>query len=495
MGYVHSGQTAGRSIASWDDPDDRSIIRNVMIAIRKNIERAENHEGCVVYHSLAGGTGSGLGCRIVEELRKDYPRHYILSVAVAPFTKGETPLQNYNSLLSLTTLQRSADGILLFHNEELMRVLTKSKMFGRGTNPKGPLTTGPPPASIKVSLEDLNNYIALCLCGLFFPLKIRKEKIESTTADDNLQEEDDQVSQENPSETESKESKESTDPKEVKGEVTRKAAGQEKAQVKSTTANRLPKSGSIPPQPVRGVRRQTQVTTGVKLKDPTPPTSASSTSTPSTTPKAEANPSSTAKRPDSKKPKAVLIKYRFETEAFSLADLICTCCPDPALKFLDVWSTLPSRADDFFPSWQSDFDKFVSIYPKYDMNDKKVTNLQSRVIVRGDEDDSFSPFQQMTVDKFIQTYKFVNWNEAPVELKLSASPGVVSCPRLFTVCSNSTRYLGLFQHTFERSLSMYEVGAYLQWYERYGCRKERFEFAFQCLHQVIQSYQAFTADS
>ena len=35
---------------------------------------------------------SGLGSFIMEQLRDDYPLAYILSVAVAPFSLGETPL-------------------------------------------------------------------------------------------------------------------------------------------------------------------------------------------------------------------------------------------------------------------------------------------------------------------------------------------------------------------------------------------------------------------
>ena len=57
-------------------------------------------------HSLTGGTGSGLGSHLVESIRDTYPLAHILSVAVSPHVSGDSPLQSYNSLLSLAALQR-----------------------------------------------------------------------------------------------------------------------------------------------------------------------------------------------------------------------------------------------------------------------------------------------------------------------------------------------------------------------------------------------------
>ena len=57
-------------------------------------------------HSLSGGTGSGLGSRLIEALRDEYGLGHLMSCAFAPHTSGESPLQHYNSLLTLATLQR-----------------------------------------------------------------------------------------------------------------------------------------------------------------------------------------------------------------------------------------------------------------------------------------------------------------------------------------------------------------------------------------------------
>ncbi len=77
---------------------------------------------------------------------------YILSVAVGPYTSGESPLQHYNSLLSLTWMQRFSDGILLFQNDEVLQRMLAIK------------------SSKDASFGKMNGYISDCLAGLFLPL-------------------------------------------------------------------------------------------------------------------------------------------------------------------------------------------------------------------------------------------------------------------------------------------------------------------------------------
>lgn len=83
-------------------------------AVRKEAERCDIFTGVVTFQSVSGGTGSGLGARIVQELRTAYSKQFILSACVTPFAAGETPLQHYNSVLSFAQLQRNTDGVLWF---------------------------------------------------------------------------------------------------------------------------------------------------------------------------------------------------------------------------------------------------------------------------------------------------------------------------------------------------------------------------------------------
>jgi hypothetical protein len=49
-------------------------------------------------HSLGGGTGSGLGSRILEEMSDDYSDGYLFNTVVFPSTSGENPLQVFSHI-------------------------------------------------------------------------------------------------------------------------------------------------------------------------------------------------------------------------------------------------------------------------------------------------------------------------------------------------------------------------------------------------------------
>ncbi|OCT75369.1 hypothetical protein XELAEV_18030548mg [Xenopus laevis] len=105
-------------------------------------------------------SSQGLGARLCEEIRDTYPAGHILSVAVAPHETGDTPLQHYNSLLCLSSLQRYSDGILLFQNDDIMH-----RVAALGEK-KVPLVSG---VETPVSLAAMNSHIASCLAGLLYP--------------------------------------------------------------------------------------------------------------------------------------------------------------------------------------------------------------------------------------------------------------------------------------------------------------------------------------
>ena len=78
----------------------------------------------------------GLSSTLLETVKDNYPLAYILSVAVAPFSLGDTPLQHYNNLLCLSWLQSYSDAVLLLQNDIIMnqvrRLVSDSKGSGGG---------------------------------------------------------------------------------------------------------------------------------------------------------------------------------------------------------------------------------------------------------------------------------------------------------------------------------------------------------------------------
>ncbi|XP_075245618.1 tubulin delta chain-like [Convolutriloba macropyga] len=98
-------------------------ILNMMQRVSEKME--QRLASFFVAMSLAGGTGSGLGTKVTEAVRDAYPKRYILSEVVWPYQQGEIILQDYNTLLSLSSLSRFSDGILIHQNDAMQKVCEK----------------------------------------------------------------------------------------------------------------------------------------------------------------------------------------------------------------------------------------------------------------------------------------------------------------------------------------------------------------------------------
>eukprot|EP00898_Chlorokybus_atmophyticus_P005943 jgi/Chlat1/634/Chrsp103S01049 len=92
-------------------------------AVRKEVERADCPAGVAVIGSVAGGTGSGLGCRIAEAVAESLSLP-AFSVSVAPYAAGgsDVAVQSYNALLSISHHLRTAAAISLHPNDKLQAV-------------------------------------------------------------------------------------------------------------------------------------------------------------------------------------------------------------------------------------------------------------------------------------------------------------------------------------------------------------------------------------
>jgi len=139
------------------DSREGSLLCKTLDAIRKETERCSSFSGIILIHSLAGGTGSGLGSLLHQMLREEYPMNYILSCVITPHASGESPLQNYNTTLCLSSIHDNTDSILLFNNDEVLQ-----KLQPRKHEPKSDM-------SLPVSVEHCNRYIARCLADLILP--------------------------------------------------------------------------------------------------------------------------------------------------------------------------------------------------------------------------------------------------------------------------------------------------------------------------------------
>eukprot|EP00731_Ephydatia_muelleri_P007712 Em0004g50a len=75
--------------------------------------------------TVSGGTGSGVGAYVTERLRDEYPHVTIVNQVVWPYASGEVSVQGYNAILTTSHLQKAADAILLFQNDQLHQTCLK----------------------------------------------------------------------------------------------------------------------------------------------------------------------------------------------------------------------------------------------------------------------------------------------------------------------------------------------------------------------------------
>ncbi len=78
----------------------------------------------MMLHSIAGGTGSGLGSFLLERLNDQFPKKIIQTYSVFPDTTnaGDVVVHPYNSILSMRRLTQNADSVVVLDNGALSRI-------------------------------------------------------------------------------------------------------------------------------------------------------------------------------------------------------------------------------------------------------------------------------------------------------------------------------------------------------------------------------------
>jgi tubulin gamma len=89
--------------------------------IDREADGSDSLEGFVLCHSIAGGTGSGMGSFLLEQLNDHYPKKLIQTYSVFP-NESDVVVQPYNSILTLKRLVLNADAVVVLDNHALFRI-------------------------------------------------------------------------------------------------------------------------------------------------------------------------------------------------------------------------------------------------------------------------------------------------------------------------------------------------------------------------------------
>lgn len=97
--------------------------------VQREAECSEFLDGFLMFHSIAGGTGSGLGSFLLEELQDELgAKKKIESFSIFPNNEevSDVVVQPYNSVLTLSRLRAFCSGVITMDNGALGRVAADS---------------------------------------------------------------------------------------------------------------------------------------------------------------------------------------------------------------------------------------------------------------------------------------------------------------------------------------------------------------------------------
>lgn len=122
--YVHpGGGGAGNSWASGYEMGE-SIGEEILEMLDREADGSDSLEGFQLCHSIAGGTGSGLGSYLLEAINDRFPKKLVQTYSVFPNheTTSDVVVQPYNGVLALKRLSLNADSVVVLDNTALNRI-------------------------------------------------------------------------------------------------------------------------------------------------------------------------------------------------------------------------------------------------------------------------------------------------------------------------------------------------------------------------------------
>ncbi|KIY94414.1 Tubulin gamma chain [Monoraphidium neglectum] len=117
------GGGAGNNWASGFSQGE-AVQEALLDMIDREAEYCDSLEGFTLCHSIAGGTGSGMGSYLLELLSDRWNKKLIQTYSVFPnqSESSDVVVQPYNSLLTLKRLTHHADAVVVLDNTALDRI-------------------------------------------------------------------------------------------------------------------------------------------------------------------------------------------------------------------------------------------------------------------------------------------------------------------------------------------------------------------------------------
>ncbi|XP_031560601.1 tubulin beta chain-like [Actinia tenebrosa] len=152
--FISGNSGAANNWAKGHYSDGAELRDAIFDVMRKEAEKSDCLQGFQMFHSLGGGTGSGLGTLLLSKIREEFSDRIIMAISVVPSPKvSATVVEPYNTILSVHQLVENADEDLIVDNEALYDICTNSLKLAKPTYP------------------DLNHLISRAVCGMTASLR------------------------------------------------------------------------------------------------------------------------------------------------------------------------------------------------------------------------------------------------------------------------------------------------------------------------------------
>lgn len=123
---VHGGGAGNNWASGYHQGEESS--EDILDMLDREAGYADSLEGFQLTHSIAGGTGSGLGSHLLELISDRFPKKLMQTFSVFPNQNedaSDVVVQPYNSILTLKRLALDADAVVVLDNTALNRIAAK----------------------------------------------------------------------------------------------------------------------------------------------------------------------------------------------------------------------------------------------------------------------------------------------------------------------------------------------------------------------------------
>merc|ERR1712013_203419 len=125
---IYTSKDGGGAGNNWGQGFEQAekLHEELFDIIDREADGSDSLEGFVLCHSIAGGTGSGMGSYMLDRINDRYPKKLIQTYSVFPQQEdiSDVVVQPYNSLLTLKRLTQAADCVVVLDNTALSRIAT-----------------------------------------------------------------------------------------------------------------------------------------------------------------------------------------------------------------------------------------------------------------------------------------------------------------------------------------------------------------------------------